>query len=323
MKPNKAQQGLSLVELMVAIALGLVVVALVLRTLATTTVNANTNATVSEYQTNGRYAMEVLKRELRHASMRPFVWIKTNADGTDTVNVTATAAAKNYDCGAGYATTNIFVGLEASNDSTPLTSSCLAGGSDRSYSRGDVITTRRTALTQAPSFQNGAPYLRVAYGAGNVFLGQETAPEMRQPTLDYRLANDIYYINAFSRQTGESPRVPALYRLKISDVPNPKMTPELIASNIEHLQVQFGVRNSAGSVQYINPDSITASNRESIVSARIWLLARATTPEAGFRSGSYEMGDLVRDKAYKPNDSFRRLLLTSTINLRNMPEPEL
>jgi hypothetical protein len=105
--------------------------------------------------------------------------------------------------------------------------------------------------------------------------------------------------------------VPALYRLTLSAGANPTMVPELVASNVEHFAVQFGVLDATGALQYRNPDATILWAQ--VVSARIWLLLRAASPESGFASGTYTLGDVI----YTPADNFRRTVLTSTINLRN------
>jgi hypothetical protein len=99
------------------------------------------------------------------------------------------------------------------------------------------------------------------------------------------------------------------------------------------MQVQFGVDPSGtgGSAQrYVNPGAIPTGAQ--IVSVRIWLLVRAENPEVGFvDTRTYEYGDrsagtgttnnlndvAAAGRAYVPADSFRRLLVSRTIQLRN------
>jgi type IV pilus assembly protein PilW len=306
---HRGQRGLTLIELMVAIGLGLVVITLVLRSYATVSLNAGVNSAVSEYQTNGRYALEALKREVRHAALRPMVWDKDKQ-----LYFTPAALAKNYGCGPGTAT-NLFAGLEASNDSNPFATSCLQAASDRKYARGDVLMVRRTDLEPAVARVAGATYLRVAYGKGQVFLGTEAPPEYPQPAFDYRLVNEVFFINEFTRSADEQPKVPALYRLTLTLGANPVFTPLLVASNVEHFQVQFGkLTVSSGDMQYVNANSLSGADWESVTTARIWLLIRASAPEVGMVSESYTLGDVT----YTPQDHYRRTVLTGTINLRNM-----
>ena len=51
-----------------------------------------------------------------------------------------------------------------------------------------------------------------------------------------------------------------------------------------------------------------------ILSVRIWLLARNVTPEPGYQNTqTYAMGD----QSYTVNDSFRRQMFTTVVQLRN------
>lgn len=298
------QAGFSLIELMVGIAIGLVVIAVMLQGFAASSSTTRVNSLVSEYQTNGRYALDFLKREVQHAALHPMVWDSAQ------VSVNATVSAKNFGCGAG-ASTDVMKGITAWNDANPYSANCLATSSSRQYARGDVLLLRRVALDAATAIDASAPYLRVGYSAGNVYLGGEAAIAMLAPFFDYRLLSDLYFINAFTTSSTEDPMVPALYRLTLSAGANPFLVPELVASNVEHFAVQFGVLDTTGSLQYRNPDP--AIDWTQVVSARIWLLLRAASPENGFASGTYTLGDVN----YTPADNFRRTVLSSTINLRN------
>lgn len=309
MRPERPPQGrrargLSLVELLVGVSIGLLLVALVLRGFAATSSSATANSLVSEYQTNGRYALEVLRREVRHASLSPLLWDATQLD------INASAAAKDYGCGAGV-TTSVLAGVRASNDSNPYAGACLSDGSDRKYLRGDVLTVRRLGLDAVTSYATNAPYARVSYGSGNVFLGSETATALPAPSYDYPIVSDVYFVNDFTGSAGESPKVPALYRLTLSAGANPTLTPELVASNVEHMQWQFGVGDGSGNVRFLNPNAVT--DWTAVVSARVWLLLRATQSEPGLASSSYTLGDVT----YRPADSYRRAVVSSTIQLRN------
>ena len=302
---TRPARGVSLIELLIAVVIGLLLTTLVIQGFVATSSNARTNSVVSEYQTNGRAALETLKREVRHAALHPMVW----ESGQLTTN--ATVEAKNYGCGAGV-TTDLSLGITAWNDENPYSASCLANGTDRRYARGDALMLRRTALATATAFDANAPYARVSYGTANLFLGGETPAALAAPAFDYRLVSDLYYINDFTTSPTESPKVPALYRLTLSAGPNPTLVPQLVASNVEHFQIQFGqVMDPTGGIRYFDANQVPKDTR--IQSARIWLLMRASEPESGFKSETFPMGDVT----YAPNDAYRRIVLTATINLRN------
>jgi hypothetical protein len=66
--------------------------------------------------------------------------------------------------------------------------------------------------------------------------------------------------------------------------------------------------------RYVNPgDPILDTGL--VATVRVWILVRAENPEVGFVDGnSYNYADVVN---YQPNDGFRRLLVSRTIQVRN------
>jgi type IV pilus assembly protein PilW len=98
------------------------------------------------------------------------------------------------------------------------------------------------------------------------------------------------------------------------------MASELVASGIERMEVQFGIKGTGGTTQYVNTingssSTLAATDWDGVKSVRIWLLARNATPEPGYtNANTYVMGDRA---AYVPNDSYRRQLFTTVVELRN------
>jgi len=64
---SRDQRGFSLIELMVALTLGLLLTAGLVQLFSATRVTFNTNDALARVQENGRFALELLKRELREA----------------------------------------------------------------------------------------------------------------------------------------------------------------------------------------------------------------------------------------------------------------
>jgi type IV pilus assembly protein PilW len=301
------QRGFSLVELLVAMAVGLFMVAVLIQGFAATSSAAAAHAGNSETATNGRYALQELGREIRHAALHRLVW-----DASQISNSTTTLAQTDYGCGAGI-DVQLGSGLQGF-DGNPYASTCLSPGSTLNYARGDVLVLHRTALEPTATFDIGAPYVRVAYGIGSVFVGGSptVAPLTAPPFFDYRLLSEVFFVNAFTVSASESPLVPALYRLRLSDGANPAMTAQLVASNVEHLQIQFGVSDSSGNVRYFSGGAVT--DWSAVRTARIWLLMREAVPEAGLGSASYVLGDVTYTP---PADHYRRSVYSATIALRN------
>jgi hypothetical protein len=146
------------------------------------------------------------------------------------------------------------------------------------------------------------------------------------PAESYAADAVVYFISPFTVSANESPPVPALYRVRL--VPGPAMSaPELVASGIEDMQVQFDVRNG-DDVQVLDPgaapltaaiaaDSATdgPTGWDDVVAVRVFLLVRAQAGEVGFTPGSrdYQLGS----RTVTFNDNIPRQVLSSVFSLRN------
>ena len=64
---------------------------------------------------------------------------------------------------------------------------------------------------------------------------------------------------------------------------------------------------------YVNADNAILSSAQ-VVAVRVWVRMRADNPEQGFVDGrTYKYADTN----YKPNDNYRRVVMSRTIYLRN------
>jgi len=67
------ERGFSLVEMMISIAIGLLIVAALIGVLTSNSRSSKTNDRSTELQSNGRYALDHLKRGIRQAGYRVFL----------------------------------------------------------------------------------------------------------------------------------------------------------------------------------------------------------------------------------------------------------
>jgi type IV pilus assembly protein PilW len=302
----RRDHGFSLVELMVALTLGLIIVAAMLANLDASAISNRSNARLAEYQTNGRFASDFLRREIQHAGFAGVSW-------TNLTQLGATATT-DYGCGAGFAA-NITQPIWGANDSNPLSGSCIPAAN---YARGDVLVLRRAGLDAIPTataLSATRLYFRSEYLQGSVFLGPTRPANLQTPVADYLLQTDVYYISPWTNSSTENPQVPALYRMTLGN--GPAMTAQLVASGIENMQVQYGVSTAAGT-RYYDASAVPASLWDSVVAVRLWLLARSTTPEPGLAStAAYTMGDTTYpDRSATPTDGFQRQLFPLVVQIR-------
>jgi len=317
----RAARGFSLIELMISITIGLVIIAGLVGVVTSNTRNSQTNERTAELQENGRYAMTHLQTQLRHADFRGYTWVVPN---TSTVSVTNECLAG--EAGAGTFVNKISQGVWGANDSNPFAANCLAGG----YVQGDVLVVRRvaTAALTSPTLVAGNIYFRSTFTKGEMFQAAASqvatagAPQnvdgssFGEPLADFLVQQYVYYIGQGDCNGGGDANQNALCRLALQ---GNTFVKELVVNGIEQLQVQYG-RTPFGSntTQFYNADQITSdADWEDVSSVRISLLSINSKAESGYSNGtSYSLGDWNNTF----NDSFRRQVFTTTVQLRNFHE---
>lgn len=128
---------------------------------------------------------------------------------------------------------------------------------------------------------------------------------------------NAYYV---SRDATGRTGLPSLRRKRlVGNASGAAIQDEEIIAGVENLQVQLGVADAVGdgAVHFANPDDVdTEDALHPVVAVRLWLLVRADSPEPGFidaQPRAFPTGRIVPP----PHDAFRRLLVTSTVYLRN------
>ena len=308
MKPSTSRNGgFSIIELMVALTIGLLIVAAMLQNLTVASGSNRTNARVAEFQGNGRFATDFLRREIQHAGFAGVSWTHLTLLGT--------TGTTDYGCGNGFAAkiTESISGANDTNDAFDF-ANCIP---DANYARGDILVLRRADLEAIPTTTTLSAtnlYFRSEYLQGSVFVGPTRPTSLQTPVADYLLRTDVYYISKWTNSSTESPQVPALYRMTLGS--GPLMTPQLVASNIENMQVQYGVE-SFGNTRFYEANNVPASEWTNVVAIRLWLLARSTSVEPGYNnaSASYAMGPETVNIG-STGDGFQRQVFPLVVQIR-------
>lgn len=337
---SKKSHGYSLIEMMVAMAIGLTILVVMLTLVVTSSSNTKSNQRSAETQTTGRYAMDLLKRELRDAGVKGMTLPAPNVPTTTLTPVTLECLESGAT--AGSFLSNLGQGIWGSDDANPFSANCIPG---TSYLQGDILVIRKTGpFLEAPSAN--AIYFRSNYSAGEIFRGIQTstctaanpsanyvAPYNTVPCItgspnidlkDYPVREYVYYISPYTNSPTESPLIPALWRVSLhqSTESNPgTFVPELVASGVEHMQIQYQRALTNGTYIWtdatgIGDNSYSTSTAWSTVRAvRIWLLVRALTTEPGYvNNTTYSMGNV----SYPVNDNIRREVIYTVVNLRGV-----
>ena len=296
------QRGVSLVELMVAMALGLFLLFALVEILINGKQSFGFANHQSRLQENGRIATNMVISDLKRAGYM--------GGNSDVPNIFGSAGQVTPDTTCATANNTwgrmIIQPVFGLND-TNAGYACIA---DATYLRGDIIAVRYAS----PWIATGALtanrlYLRSSMFQGMIFTGsdQALAPVNTvddDPKSVRELAASAYFVGDSGRTCGGQ-AVPSLFHVRLDD--NGQPVAEELLPGIEDLQVQYG---EAG--QYVNADAV--ADWSDVVTARVWLLVRAECAESGFTDGrTYNMGDQV----YVPADSFRRQLYSSVVMFRN------
>jgi type IV pilus assembly protein PilW len=312
---NTRQAGLSLVELMVALAIGSFLMIGALQIYSQSRQAFVINESIARVQETAQFAMDTIEADLRMASnwgrnSRPLA-----VEGRSLLN---DPNPKNLpepaDCGAGWA---LDIALAVDGDNNVYALACAALGGAQANS--DVFTVRRATVAPAP-LQAGRLQIQSTRIQGELFA-DGVIPLTYSPadSATHNLLVNSYYVAADSALI---PGVPTLRRKSLGV--GPAIVDQEVAPGVENLQIMFGIDVDADNSvdRYVNPgDPVYDPSAAGyipgarVMTARVWLVVRSITREVGIVDNrNYTPGDV---NLGVPNDQFRRMQVSKTILLRN------
>jgi prepilin-type N-terminal cleavage/methylation domain-containing protein len=293
-------RGFSLVELLIAMMLGLFLLAALVEILINGKQSFVSATHISRLQENGRVVTNMVVSDLKRAG-----YLGGNSDITALFGsvgpAAVTVSCATGDTSWGRMVTQRVFGL----DDTTAGYACIPNAS---YLRGDVLTVRYASPWISGNFVDNQLYMRSSLFAGKIFAGKDQALAVNMVMDEAQSVHDLvahaYYIGNSGRSC-KGQAVPSLFRVRLNANGQP-VVDELLPG-IENFQVQYGVGG-----QYLDAGAV--ADWSQVVTVRYWLLVRSECAETGFTDGrSYTFGDQV----YTPNDGFRRQLYSSVVMLRN------
>ena len=331
------QRGVNLIEIMVAMTIGLFLV------LGATTLYVNTKKTsdvddaIARLQETARYAMSAIETDVRMSNYWGQFKDSSKVDGkasqllpAGSANALAVGTGAD-DCGAAYIDPEAYI--SATNNNYNL--DCPANSAE--VASADTLTVRR-ANTAAVPLSTTRFQLCTTRNSGKVTLGAD--PECPTTNVEYHnLVVNGYYVD---QQSDQNPNYPALRRWTLID--GPTFSDVEIIPGVEDMQIELGWDNTDDrtqrpkAVRYVQPENAVLTNAAGfpnmrIVSVRVWLLIRAEQADNTFTDDrTYVYGDrlvangTVNDlsdaaapgAAYAPGDNFRRVLVSRTFFIRNV-----
>jgi type IV pilus assembly protein PilW len=322
MRTNK-QQGMTLIELMTALAIGSFLMLGAITVFMQSRTTFRINESVARMQENARFAIDTLEPEIRMAQYWGLTSTTSNVvnrarPGDAAFPGVSTACGNNF-------LVNLDEPVSGSNNSYGF----ACAGTAPVETNSDTLVVRRAGENAETGALSGANTVRIqsmrGAGASQIFVGT-TIPSGYSATTSetHRLFVNAYYVSRSSSLGGTMPSLRVHTLLANGSIQNQE-----VITGVEDLQVQLGVDTdppdtiNRGSIDryvdvadpMIDPTNAGFDPDAEILAVRIWVRVRAERPENGFTDTAVYN---YADRSVGPfNDGFRRLVVSKTIYLRN------
>lgn len=310
------QAGLTLVELMVALAIGSFLMIGAIQIYNQSRQAFVVNESIARVQETAQFAMDTIEADLRMASN----WGRNSrglaVEGRSVIGDANPANIDNLPDGCGDDWANdLGTPIDGSNNGYTL--ACVpADGTDADS---DVITIRRASVNPvAPTA--GQLQIQTTRIQGEIFE-DGLIPNSFSPadSTTHDLMVRSYYVAPMSDLIED---VPTLRRQRLA--PGPMIVDEEVAPGVENLQIQFGIDVDQDNTvdRYVNPgdpiydpEAVGYVPGARVMTARIWMVVRGINIEPGLQDGTtYLPGDVDLGVF---DDDVRRMQVSKTILLRN------
>ncbi|QDF66361.1 prepilin-type N-terminal cleavage/methylation domain-containing protein [Shewanella sp. SNU WT4] len=315
---QSAQRGMSLVELMIAMVIGLFLTVGVFTMFSMSSSNVTTTSQFNQLQENGRIALAIIERDI---SQLGFMGDITGSDlviGSNT-KIDAGSAVSGVDCiGEGLNNASLPANQPAhfrrlwgyeSVDTTKFT--CLASSAVKTKT--DVLQIKRL-VGPSVAAGNGRNYFVTATSSQAIFFNTVTPATALTNARIWEYQHHVYFL------ADDAAGVPSLRRKTLTAT---GMTnDEQLVEGIENIRFLYGVDDDGDRT----PDRyLPAANVESkmwdnesfqrLVAIKVFILVRSVQEDRTYSNDvTYQLGD----KTIEPlKDNYRRKVMSTTIILEN------
>jgi type IV pilus assembly protein PilW len=329
----KHYRGFTLIELIIAMVIGLVVILGISSVYLGNRQTYTTTNAVSRLQEQTRYAAMIVRESIMHAGYFGRIENAVIINGRF-------GAGGSYigdipddedDCADGWYV-DLSNAIEAPDTSggNPFSATCLRGNT---YARSllpntDLLTIRRVSNATAPdtgtaqnSLTNAATqgfvFIRSDINRAEAFINNGTPPAGYNAATvqNNQLLTEMFFVSPDFNDLNDG--IPTLRRLRLGrDSGTPYVDTERVMSGVEQFQVQIGADVDGDGIADVFDDPPNADASRA-VAVRFWLLIRSETMERDYiDTNTYTMGDVT----FTPTGdlrNYRRNLVTQTVSLRN------
>ncbi len=331
------QAGLTLIELMIAMTIGVFLLMGTLTVFTQSRANFKVADSVARLQENARFALDTIEPDLRLAGF----WGRTAAVGSiDTTSAAVVVTCDTIDNSPNYTAwvlnvqQKIWAVDEDSGYADPIIGIPCTAASGAQPQSDALVVRHASARPSAPVA--GVIQIHGELDRGELLNNGAIPAGYVQWAQTRNVVANVYYVDQGSDL---DPNVPSL-RIKTLTPGGIHQDQELI-SGVENLQVQFGVdttipndgivdRYVDADHDIVNPTTPGTIAGANIIAIRLWMLMRADAQENGFQDqATYLTPDLnLNVQTCAPGagcsypNNFRRLAVSKTIFLRNIqPSP--
>jgi type IV pilus assembly protein PilW len=317
---TQEQTGLTLIELMVALAIGSFLMIGAIQIYNQSRQAFVVNESIARVQETAQFAMDTIEADLRMASN----WGRNSRGlAVEGRSIIGDVNPRNLplpanNCAADWAL-NLALPIDGVNNGYGL--ACPATGGTQANS--DVITIRRASVVPAP-LEAGRLQVQTTRIQGEIFAdGNIPTTFSAADSATHNLLVSSYYVAPSSTLIAGVPTL-RRHRLIGGGAGGPTIVDEEVAPGIENIQIQLGIDVDADNTvdRYVNPGNQiydpTAAGYipgARVMTARIWMIVRSIDFEAGVGdTRDYRPGDVILGVQ---SDSYRRMQVSKTILLRN------
>ena len=348
----RLQGGFSLIELMIAITLGLLILAGMLTIFVNTSAVRNEIERTNRQIENGRYAMELLRDDIQLAGFLGEIDLPSVPDYTGAIPDLCSTSLLERTWPAGGSPGVIRLHVQGANnfdassstalDSCPAIKSAVQSGTD-------VLLVRRAktcyaGATGCDALTTNKPYLQISFCSAPTVASASTtkthALAIRPAAGDYTPPEFVHMNNsavgtACTVTASQRPYVVYMYfvgtdnilkraELKYTGTATDLTDVMSLAEGIENMQLDYGVdSNNDGNADSYAASPATVDDWKNVVSVQVNLLARNTEISTDYKGSSVEASKTYYLGPSAGNvgpfsDGYRRHVYSARVRIQNI-----